>query len=1028
MDAQQRRPIDSKHPMWLVHIDVWNSADPQKIIDLIPDDIKPYVCLNLSLSCSYDVAKGVHTRPQNAVLTYKSWASVCQANNMWFTCQPASGGHTHILDDDLETFEYFFKHYPNFLGWNFAEQFWGFDAPGDKYSSKMDERIALFSQLVEMSHRYGGLLTISYCGSLSHDLNPLGMMKGNNDLLEACKKYPEAILWLFKYTTCSWWYNNESVVLGPFVSGLANNYGVRYDECGWSSSMSIIYGENNDRTYPTSWGIGTVMEQTGVNGGAVWDGPELIWTADFKEVNTTTTSDGYTRRNWETYPGFDNAWVDMFRKIIDGTLYIPTREEVVNETKVIVVNDVTSGSNEDQYGSIRTLYDGLYKQDDPLNFNDGYGDDNQCFFKKTGRYRTIPVTIAFNDEAAEQIPMVVKKSEYSTLWPTEEAKVEEFNKLYPEVSTGDLYVSRFKNQLITYTPYTYLNAKTTAKGVIPLQYNTCDRMELTWGKLSSGVVREYADHIDFYLNNYRTDTTTLVTDRIVICGATSEPTYNMTLRGEAEGHSTASWDPESQQFTLDITHLGPVDLTVNCAGEATGRRTDAVNSQPLTADLPKQPEEYKGTIIIEAEDMDYKDVLRCSTYPYGEYPDVRGHSGNGFVDMGTGNNASLKHDLDMTVSGRYTVSVRYTSDKSNGILYATMTNENGRTSKTLNTARTLTNEWKKIDFEVDLTEGVNTLIIKKRSQASMYIDNVTYTPEGTPVEQFNITVLDAEHGKASVTTTQATEGELITIQVEPDPGYVLRKWDVNRNNVIVRDDNTFVMPDDNVKITPVFAVDLEDYVYYLDYTDVNGGGMPQGWRAEDGQGGEMHEYPNGYGSGPRIFEELSACQGKALYWRNSFADYGSQPNFLLKLSPGSYALSFTMAAWKGEPTYKAQILNKRSGKIVAESPVYVAEPNANGNTGFEFGDIQTHKMEFDIEEEDNYVIRFQTVSGGWSEYLLFGCNIEDLSDPSGINVVKPVENQIDRIYTPAGILLKNVQKGINIIRYTDGTVRKVLVK
>ena len=41
MVAQQRRPIDSRHPMWLVHIDVWNRADPQKIIDLIPDDIKP---------------------------------------------------------------------------------------------------------------------------------------------------------------------------------------------------------------------------------------------------------------------------------------------------------------------------------------------------------------------------------------------------------------------------------------------------------------------------------------------------------------------------------------------------------------------------------------------------------------------------------------------------------------------------------------------------------------------------------------------------------------------------------------------------------------------------------------------------------------------------------------------------------------------------------------------------------------------------------------------------------------------------
>ena len=49
--AQQRRPVDSKHPMWLVHIDVWNNADPQKIIDLIPEDVRPYVCFNLSLSC-----------------------------------------------------------------------------------------------------------------------------------------------------------------------------------------------------------------------------------------------------------------------------------------------------------------------------------------------------------------------------------------------------------------------------------------------------------------------------------------------------------------------------------------------------------------------------------------------------------------------------------------------------------------------------------------------------------------------------------------------------------------------------------------------------------------------------------------------------------------------------------------------------------------------------------------------------------------------------------------------------------------
>ena len=54
LSAQQRRPIDSQHPLWFIHVDVWYKADPQKIIDLIPEEIKPYVCLNLSLSCQYD--------------------------------------------------------------------------------------------------------------------------------------------------------------------------------------------------------------------------------------------------------------------------------------------------------------------------------------------------------------------------------------------------------------------------------------------------------------------------------------------------------------------------------------------------------------------------------------------------------------------------------------------------------------------------------------------------------------------------------------------------------------------------------------------------------------------------------------------------------------------------------------------------------------------------------------------------------------------------------------------------------------
>ena len=51
LNAQERRPVDSQHPLWFIHCDVWYKADPQKIIDLIPEDVRPYICLNLSLSC-----------------------------------------------------------------------------------------------------------------------------------------------------------------------------------------------------------------------------------------------------------------------------------------------------------------------------------------------------------------------------------------------------------------------------------------------------------------------------------------------------------------------------------------------------------------------------------------------------------------------------------------------------------------------------------------------------------------------------------------------------------------------------------------------------------------------------------------------------------------------------------------------------------------------------------------------------------------------------------------------------------------
>ena len=968
--AQQRRPIDSRHPLWLIHVDVWNQADPQKIINLIPEDIRPFVCINLSLSCQYDKTKDVYKMPQNAVATFKSWATVCQQNKCWFTCQPASGGHTHIQDSDLDTFEYFFKNYPNFLGWNYAEQFWGFDEKGDKSSSTQTSRIALFAKLVKMSHQYGGFLTVSFCGNIwSHALNPVGMMKRNSDLYSACRQYPEAILWLYKYTTSSCWYNNESVTISPFISGLASNYGVRYDNCGWNGTMEALFGKDDKRPYPNAAGIGTVMEQTGVNGGAVWDGPELIWTEDFKNLANTNV-DGYTRRNWGTYPGFRNVWVDLFRKVIDGTLYIPTREEVVKKTKVAIVNDVKSGNDEDKYASWGDLYDGLYKQDDPFNKENGQWMNNFCYFKKTGRYNAIPVAISLEDELAKNIPLQVKKSEHTSKWPSIAGKVNDFDRLYPEVSSGDLYINRFRNQLVTYNPYTYLNKKQTATANIPLKYNTCNSLSLTYSCLSSGIVREYKDRIDVYLNNFRKDTVAAKVDRITIMGATAQPTYKFTKREEAVASVTETW--QDGKYILDVTHNGPVDIEISCVGAAKDRSTDYLPSSALTADLPAQPSAYTGEVYIEAEDMDYRNISNCTTSPYNTHPDIRGHAGNGFIVMGTSKMGSLRHNFKAPKAGKYAVSVRYMNTSKQGNLKLTV----GNSSKNVGCPKTEMNEWKNVQLVFDFAEGENTLKIENASGMNLLIDQICYRP--------------------------ATKDD--------------------KDDSTVEEETPAVDPADKP---------LPYTVWKDNFAEKGANYIPDGWVICNG--GNYSMSGAAY-SGPRVFlfgeggDIDYGFYARTMGGNDGFNVYGTQEGYRLSLNEGSkYNLSFNAAAWKGTPWLKVEVLDANNNLVASQ--IKACEPNIDGALDAIHGTTK-FSLTFTVNATGNYLIRFTPVAnekgetGAWLE-TIFGIVLLTSDTPvAGIAEIESTDGKdATKCFNLNGMLVKGSFKGI-VIQGNKKLIRK----
>ena len=697
-----RRPVSSEQPMWLVHIDSWVYPDPQKIIDLIPADIRPYVVFNLSLSISRNSSDTQWNRVEYGYETAKSWLRVCAENRVWAMIQPSSGGYSHFPDytdySEMENsiYDEFFREYPNFLGFNYCEQFWGFDG-NSSLNVTSDIRLAHFANLIKLSHKYGGYLVISCCNPYwGASTNPIAILKRNIDLADACRKYTENMIICEKFTSKHGFFDVESTCLGAYLSGFSGQYGVRADESGWNT-------QNGDTEYPVSAGAPPVIEHIMLTGQTIFDGPELIWKQCMEEAGTTTVN-GYTSRQWRLFPQFINISMDIFRKILDGTIRIMSREEVIDRTKVVIINDVNSGNDRDKYCSPGTLYEGLYLMDGepfvPAEQNSPLY-ENTSWFKKTGRYPTIPVVYEY-------------QSNYESRWGDQTTKVNEFNLLFPEVSEGNLYVGRYENGLVTYNPGNY-DGKSTS---IPLQYNTCEKLELTYDKYTTGVIKEYSDRITIYLTNYDPDNL-MKTDVIKVYGCTSKPDWNYVDRGQHVGSRIQeSWN--NNVLTLAISHNGPLDLTVNCSGNATNRKTDY---HTASVSVPASPIEYWGDLQYEAENFEYKGGVKI--IKSGVDGDIRGYTALGYLNFGTGPSAAVREEVNVRKDGIYTLQIKYRAPEvsiSTVTLYV-----NGENVVVPEFAKTENRDdvWNINLQTIRLKQGKNTLELRTGNtlHGDFYIDN-----------------------------------------------------------------------------------------------------------------------------------------------------------------------------------------------------------------------------------------------------------------------------------------------------------------
>lgn len=711
-NATLRRLISPQQPMWFVHIDTWNYPDPQQIIDLIPPDIRPYVVMNISLSISHTPTNGQFQVAEYGYEIAKSWMRVCAQNRMWAMIQQSSGGFHQFSEFDLSVYEEFYRDYPNLLGFNYAEQFWGYDHPTDPLSAAWTDRINHFADLLKLSSKYGGYLVVSWCGNeFDANINPIGMLKRNSTFAAACQQYTKNYILCEKYTQQSYQSDMESVCLGAYLSGYSGQYGIRYDSTGWTDAT----GTNRNFTLAT--GGAPHLEHIMLTGETVIDAPELIWQQCFQEVGAAATSNGFSTRRWETFPQFGNVNVDLFRKILDGTVRIPTRQEVINRTKVVIVNDVNSGSNDEQYSSPMSLFEGLYQMD-----SDGNYRTNKSFFKKSGRYPTVPTVYQLNDAVAQSFQVKVNKSGYATRWPTIASKTNEFNTLFPQEYSGDLYAGRHENAWVVYNPY---KTGQTATNSISFKYNTCDHVDLNFSQYTSGVMKEFSNSVTFYLANYdNVIYSGLKTNTITIYGSTAEPTYSYLDRGSNHLASVLSKTWSGGVFTLTVLQNGPLDMTVNCAGTGTGRLTAYT---PAVLTPPASPMAYTGPLQFEAECFEYKNTSTNVTS--GWYKPVRNYRGQGYLQFGTSSLAAVRDSVKVLKAGTYRLETRYAVTGANISTIDLYVNGIKVATPTFTQTATLS-DWATNKLNVTLNAGTNNIEFRANAAAasSVYFDNIVVVP------------------------------------------------------------------------------------------------------------------------------------------------------------------------------------------------------------------------------------------------------------------------------------------------------------
>ena len=207
-----------------------------------------------------------------------------------------------------------------------------------------------------------------------------------------------------------------------------------------------------------------------------------------------------------------------------------------------------------------------------------------------------------------------------------------------------------------------------------------------------------------------------------------------------------------------------------------------------------------------------------------------------------------------------------------------------------------------------------------------------------------------------------------------------------------------------------------------------GGALPAGWTTYDSSE-RRTGYSSGYSSGCRVLQFTGSPRGLnyGLYFRNidgkahqGWAKYGlSDGGTTLSLAPGHYTLKYKICNWnKPEFTPIELSIEKRTGSVSVASQTYTPTINIGNVASNSFGTIQQQTFEFDITEQDNYVIALYAADVEWSDCIL-GQLILAANSYVATNIEAPMSTvnfqlSTDKYYTLQGVEVEHPTHGVYI--------------